>query len=211
MDARRERRAVGAEGAGGQHHRRPGAVVGDSAPRAVLRCHQPGHDEEDHLRDHQSVLSHGGAQGNGRFRRPADVHRLPVRDPFRRVDRRGRHGRAAIEDQDPRDGREGSKGDPGAVLLRFGDQRRALQQGGRHLVAYQRPGGQGHDGEVGHRRGHRLQGQQSPSEVLQFDFHDGRLGRSRFRRADSSAGRHARTHGEARRFHHRNADHGEFP
>ncbi len=35
----------------------------------------------------------------------------------------------------------------------IGHQRRALQQGGRHLVAHQRPGGQGHDGEVGHRRG----------------------------------------------------------
>ena len=159
----------------------------------------------------QRVLSHRGSEGNGRVRRPADVHRLPLRDPRGRVDRRGRHGGAAAEDQDPGDGREGSEGDPGAILLRSRHQRRALQQGGRHLVAHQRPGGQGHDGEAGHRRGHRHQGQQGPSEVVQFDLHDGRLRRARFRRADSSARRHARPDGEAGRLDHRNADHGEFP
>ena len=33
--------------------------------------------------------------------------------------------------------RERGEGDPGAILLGSGHQRRALQQGGRHLVAYQ--------------------------------------------------------------------------
>jgi DNA-directed RNA polymerase subunit beta' len=37
-----------------------GPVVGDPAEGVVLRCHQPGHDQEDHLRNHQHVLSHGG-------------------------------------------------------------------------------------------------------------------------------------------------------
>ena len=42
------------------------------------------------------------SEGDRRVRGPADVHRLPLRDARRRVDRRGRHGRAAAEDQDPR-------------------------------------------------------------------------------------------------------------
>ncbi len=188
------------------------ALLSEILPHGpVLRCHQPGHDQEDHFRDDQRVLPHGGPEGNGRVRRPADVHRLPIRDPRGRVDRRRRHGRAAAEDQDPGDRREGSEGDPGAILLRSRHQRRTLQQGGRHLVAHQRPSGQGHDGEVGHRRGHRHQGQQGPSEVVQLDLHDGRFRRPRFRRADSPARRHARPDGEAGRLDHRNADHGEFP
>ena len=42
------------------------------------------------------------SEGDGRVRRPADVHRLPLRDARRRVDRRRRHGRAAAEERDPR-------------------------------------------------------------------------------------------------------------
>ena len=90
-------------------------------------------------------------------------------------------------------------------------QRRALQQGGGHLVAHQRPGGQGHDGEARHRRGDRLQGREGPSEVVQFHLHDGRLRRPRFRGADPPARRHARPDGEAGRLHHRDADHRELP
>ena len=188
------------------------ALLSEILPHgSVVRCHQPGHDEEDHFRNHQRVLSHRGPEGNGRVRRPADVHRLPLRDPRRRVDRRGRHGGAAAEDQDPGDGRARSEGDPGAILLRSRHQRRTLQQGGRHLVAHQRPGRQGHDGEARHRRGDRHQGQQGPSEVVQFDLHDGRFRRARFRGADSPARRHARPDGEAGRLDHRDADHREFP
>ena len=47
------------------------------------------------FRNHQRVLPHRGSQGNGGVRRPAHVHRLPLRDPRGRVDRRGRHGGAA--------------------------------------------------------------------------------------------------------------------
>ncbi len=52
-------------------------------------------------------------------------------------------------------GRSRGQGDPGAVRLGPGHQRRALQQGGRHLVARQRPGGQGDDGEARQRGGDR--------------------------------------------------------
>ena len=106
---------------------------------------------------------------------------------------------------------ERGEGDPGAIRFRPGHQRRALQQGRRHLVAHQRSGGEGHDGEARHRRGDRHQGQQGPSEVVQFDLHDGRLRRPRLRGADPPARRHARPDGEARRLHHRDADHGELP
>ena len=45
----------------GRHHRRPRAAVRDPAEGPVLRRHQPGHDEEDHLRDDQRVLPHAWA------------------------------------------------------------------------------------------------------------------------------------------------------
>ncbi len=67
----------------------------------------------------------------------------------------------------------------GAVRFGSGHQRRALQQGGRHLVAYQRPGGQGHDGQARRRRRRELQGPDGHAEVVQLDLHDGRLGRPR--------------------------------
>ena len=45
-----------------QHHRRPRAPVRDPAEGPALRADQPGHDEEDHLRDHQRVLSLAGSK-----------------------------------------------------------------------------------------------------------------------------------------------------
>ena len=99
--ARQERRgAGGSQHPRGRHHGGAGAPVRDPAEGPVVRCHQPGHDQEDHLRDHQHVLSHGGPQGDRGVRGPADVHGLPLRDPRRRLDRRGRHGGPAAEDQD---------------------------------------------------------------------------------------------------------------
>ncbi len=146
-----------------------------------------------------------------RVRRPADVHGLPLRDPRRRFDRRGRHGRAAAEDQDPRLGRARSEGDPGAVRFGSRHERRALQQSRRHLVAHQRPGGEGDDGQARRRGRDDCQGRAGRAEVVQLDLHDGRLGRARLGGADSSAGRHARPDGEAGRLDHRDADHGELP
>ena len=49
-----------------------------------------------------------------------------------------------------------SEGDPGPVRVRSRHQRRALQQGRRHLVARERPGRQGDDGEARRRRRDRL-------------------------------------------------------
>ena len=98
--------AAGAEHPRRRHHRGPGVAVRDSAEGPVFRCHQSGHDQEDHFRNDQRVLPHRGPEGNGRVRRPADVHRISLRDARRRVDRRGRHGGPAAEEQDPGDGRE---------------------------------------------------------------------------------------------------------
>ena len=56
------------------------ALLSEILPEGpVLRPHQPGHDEEEHLRDHQRVLSRAGSEGDGGVRRPAHVHGLPVR------------------------------------------------------------------------------------------------------------------------------------
>ena len=149
----RRRHARGAP-APGRDHGRPRAAVRDPAEGPVLRPDQPGHDQEGDLGRDQRLLPHARPQGDGRLRGPADVHGLPLRDARRRLDRRRRHGRARAEGQDPRRGRARSEGDPGAVRLRSRDQRRALQQGRRHLVAHQRPGRQGDDGEA-RRRGSR--------------------------------------------------------
>ena len=64
--------------------------------------------------------------------------------------RHRRHARAGREGRHPRARRKGSEGDSGAVRLGSRHQRRALQQGGGHLVAYERPGGTRHDGQARH-------------------------------------------------------------
>ena len=104
---------------------------------------------------HQRLLSRAGAEGDRDLRRPADVHGLCLRDPLGGLVRHRRHRDSGAEDQAGGGGRSRGQGDPGAVLLGSGDQRRALQQGGRHLVARQRPGRQGDDGEARHRGGDR--------------------------------------------------------
>ena len=84
--------------------RGPCTAVRDSAGGSVLRSHQPGHDQEGDLRDHQCLLSHARSEGDRRVRRSAHVHRLPLRHPRGCVDRCRRHGRAAAEDPHPRRG-----------------------------------------------------------------------------------------------------------
>ena len=128
-------------------------AVRDSAEGSVVRCCESRHDEEGDLRRHQHVLSRRRSERDRRVRRPAHVHGLCLCDARGRVDRRRRHGRAAAEGQDPRWRRTRSEGDSGAI--RFGSRHvgRALQQGRRHLVAHERPGGEGHDGQA--RRGRR--------------------------------------------------------
>ena len=195
----------------GRDDDRPGAAVRDPAEGPVVRPDQPGHDEEGDLGRHQRVLPPARSQGDGRLRGPAHVHGLPLRDARGRLDRRRRHDRARAEDAHPRGRRARSEGDPGAVRLRSRHQRRALQQGRRHLVTHQRPGGEGHDGEARQRGSDDREGRQGPPEVVQLDLHDVGLGRPRLAGADPSARRHARPDGEAGRLDHRDADHGELP
>ena len=64
----------------------------------VLRSHQPGHDQEGDLRDHQRLLSRAGAEGDRGVRRPAHVHRLPLRDARRGLLRHRRHRHPGAED-----------------------------------------------------------------------------------------------------------------
>ena len=161
--------------------------------------------------DDQHVLSPDRSQRDRRVRRPDHVHGLLLRDPSGRVVRRERHGRADREEEDPRGGRERGQGHPRPVRRGSRDGRRALQQGRRHLVAHQRPGREGDDGEARRRARHRRPGQGRPAGVVQLDLHDGRLRRARQRGADSAARRHARSDGEAGRLDHRDADHGELP
>ncbi len=134
------------EAPAGQDDRRPRAAVRAAAARALVRPGQPGHDEEARAGGHQLLLPRARPQGDRDLRRPADVHGLLVRDARRDLDRRGRHDGAAAEGEDPRPAEQGSEGDPGPVRVRPGHQRRALQQGRRHLVAHQRPDRQGDDG-----------------------------------------------------------------
>ena len=98
---------------------------------------------------------------------------------------------------------EGSDGRREAVPGRRHHQRRALQQGHRHLVHGHREGrgrdvqGHGEDGP-GRRR-------------LQPDLHHGRLRRPRIEAADPPARRHARPDGAAVRRDHREPHHLELP
>ena len=150
--------------------------------------------------------------------------RLLDGDPRRSFDRGRRHARAEAEGRDHRRGREGSAGDREAVHERSRDAGRALQQGGRHLGPRRRPRRESDDGaafdraragvgrEVGQVRA--AQGRERPAGhagVAQLDLHDGGLRRARFGGADPAARRHARSHGEAGRLDHRDADHGELP
>ena len=82
-------------------------------------------------------------------------------------------------------------------------QRRALQQGHRHLVGRHR--------EDRRRDVHRdgRDGQRGPQ--LQRGLHHGRLGRPRIEAADPPAGRHARPDGQAVGRDHRDAHHVELP
>ena len=79
-------------------HGRPRAAVRNPAQGPVLRPDQPGHDQEGDLRDHQRVLSRARAEGDRRVRRPADVHRLPLRDALGRLLRHRRHRHPGAED-----------------------------------------------------------------------------------------------------------------
>ena len=147
----------GPDPGGGPRGRRtpdPGRDDGRAKPplrrgpgRHPVRGGQPGHEQAGHLGPHRHLLPAGGPQGDGRLRGPAHVHRVQLRDPLGNLYRGRGHGDPSREARHPREGRRGGEGGRGAVPVRLPDQRRALQQGGRHLVPDQRPGGGSHDGE----------------------------------------------------------------
>jgi DNA-directed RNA polymerase subunit beta' len=141
-----------------RHHRRPRPAGGNPAGRPAVLLRQHRADQEEHLAPDQHQLPHAGPEAHRRVRRPADVHRLRVRDPLGRVDRHRRHDHPGREEGHPRRSREGSPRDPGAVPVGPGHRRRALQQGRRHLVAHERARGQGDDGRDRHREGGQRQG-----------------------------------------------------
>ena len=109
-------------------------------------------------------------------------------------------------------GAEAGRRDPEAVQQRRHHRRRALQQGGRHLGRGpgrdRRRGAQGAV-DPGLRQGQGRQGSQRA--VVQSDLHHGRLGRARFRAADSPARRIARPDGQAVGRDYRNPDHRQLP
>ena len=91
--------------------------------------------------DHQRVLPRARPQGDRDLRRPAHVHRASTTRPAPAIS-------IGVDDivvpeqktkivaaADAR-----GEGDPGPVRVGSRHQRRALQQGRRHLVAYERPG-----------------------------------------------------------------------
>ncbi len=184
---RARRHRVRPEAPPGRHHRRPRAARRDPAEGPVVRPDQRRHDQEGDLGRDQRLLPHARPEGNGHLRRPADVHGLPLRDPCRRLDRRGRHDRPRAEGAHPGRGGARGEGDPGAVLLGPRHQRRALQQGGRHLVAHQRPGRQGDDGKARRRGRRQLARREGAPEVVQLDLHDVGLRRARLARRRSAS------------------------
>ena len=102
-------------------------------------------------------------------------------------------------------GRRARRGHQGrrAVPRRGDHQRRALQQGHRHLVGRDRKD---------RRRDVLGDGRPRPGrEELQPGLHHGRLRRARLEAADPAARRHARPDGEAVGRDHRDADHVELP
>ena len=74
-----------------RHHGRPRAAARDPAGRPAVRAGQHRVDQEEHQPPDQLQLSPAGPEGHGGVRRQADVHRLRLRDPRRRVDRHRRH------------------------------------------------------------------------------------------------------------------------
>ena len=103
-------------------------------------------------------------------------------------------------------------GDRGAVHRGSHHRRRALQQGRRHLGAGVGADRRRDDERDRHRRAdQRRDRREAAQPVVQPDLHHGRLGRAWIGAADSSAGRHARPHGQAVGRDHRDAHHHELP
>ena len=98
---------------------------------------------------------------------------------------------------------QGRGGRREAVPRRRHHQRRALQQGHRHLVQRHREGG--------HAMFKEMEKTDEDGRRVQPDLHHGRLRRPRLQAADPPAGRHARPDGAPVRRDHREPDHLELP
>ena len=133
-------------------HGRPRAAVRDSAGRPAVRTGRPDMTKKAISNVINACYRRVGLKATVDIRRPADVHGFLLRHPRRGVVRRRRHGHSGAEGAISSSGRGRGEGDREPVRLRSGHQRRALQQGRRHLVAHQRSGRQGDDGQARHRR-----------------------------------------------------------
>ena len=127
------------------HADRPGAA---EAPDGAVQPDQPPADQEERLRRDRRGLSPLRPEGMRDLRRPADGPRLRPGRQGRHLVRQGRpdHPRreAGADRQDPGRG----EGVRAAVPGRPDHRRRALQQGGRRLVALHRRGGARHDARI---------------------------------------------------------------
>ncbi len=167
-------------------------------PERAVQPDQPSVDEEERLRRDRRRLPPLRPEGMRDLRRPAHGARLrpgvqgghQLRQE--RPDHPDRKGRA-----DPRDPERG-QGVRAAVSGRPDHRRRALQQGGRRLVALHRRGGRRDD-----------EGDQPPDggQADELGMDDEPFRRARLAGTDASARRHARPDGQAVGRDHRAADH----
>ena len=151
----------------------------------------------------QYLLPAFRASDDRRDARQPEGPRVPGGHQVRPLHRHRRFDRPAREGEAGRRGAAG--GHPGRAAVPRGrdHQRRALQQGHRHLVG----GHRAHRGPHVRRDAVARQGRGR----LQRRLHHGRLRRPRQQAADPPAGRHARPDGEAVRRDHRDAHHVELP
>src|SRR5919106_648166 len=137
----RGRRPAGAhpralEGRDARDHRRPRALQRGGAGRASLR--EPGAQEEGGHEPRRPLLQHARQRAHGGVPRRAEGPRLPVRHAVRALDRHRRHAHPDLEGAAARQGAGRRQRGRAAVPGRRHHQRRALQQGGRHLGARHR-------------------------------------------------------------------------
>ncbi len=184
-----------------QHDRRPRHLQRGAAEADAV--HQRAAEEEGPAAGGALLLPEVRPRDDRRDARQPEEPRVHLRDALGPVDRHRRPDHSGQEGRvRPGRSRRGDQG-RGSVPGRRHHQRRALQQGHRHLVGGHRTGG---------RRDVRRDGGPRPERAqLQPGVHHGRLRRARQQAADPAAGRHARPDGEAVGRNHRDAHHVELP
>ena len=184
-----------------QHDRRPRHPQPVDSGRDAVR--QRPAEEEGAAAARAELLPEVRAREDGRDARLAQEPGLHLRDQVGAVDRHRRPDHPEGEGAARRRGAR--RGHQGRIAVPRGrhHQRRALQQGDRHLVG----------GDRGHRQRdvQRDGGDRQGRPAVQPGLHHGRLRRARIETADPSARRHARPDGEAVGRNHRDADHVELP